>query len=107
MGFRRNKILYNSSAAGIGEWVSLDSRYEIDPTRVIHAVLAAGDVITIQGTTVDIRGPENPLDSITDYDIVDITEFDESGTGTLIGPYTYIRAVKTGTAGRAKVQGFM
>lgn len=52
MGIRRNKILYNASAAGNGDWISLDSRYEKQPLRPFQISMNASDTIAIQGTTV-------------------------------------------------------
>lgn len=109
MGIRRHKVMYDSSAAGNGDWFRLDSRYEESSDRVIHVELTSNDTITIQGTTVDVRGgnPATVTANLEADDIVDITTLSADGTYLLQGPWSYIRAVKTGTTANAKVQGFI
>ena len=104
---RRNKVLYNDRAAGNGTWYMLDYRYEQDQTRSIQINMNASDTIEIQGTTLEANDA-TALDAI--IDTADITTL-QTYTGNtdendvLSGPWTFIRAVKTGTNGVAKVQG--
>lgn len=106
---KRHKVLYDSSAAGTGEWFRLDSRYEESPSRAIQVFVASGDTLTIQGTTKDVRGstPTEVLASLEADDIVDIKAYTASEADNLEGPWTYIRVTKTGTTGTGKVQGFI
>ncbi len=106
MGIRRHRVLYNALAAGDGVWHRLDSRYEEDGVRSIQVDLSSGDTVIIQGTTVDPRGAIYDVTStLTPSDITNITTFTASGNGVIAGNWSYIRAVKTGTTGVAKVQG--
>jgi len=106
---RKSEVLYSGVAAGTGAWFRLDSRYDTEQLRVLQITLATGDTITIEGTTKDVRGSTEDAvkASITNDDIVTIGTFTSSGGNTLYGPYTYIRAKKTGTTGYAKVQGML
>ena len=106
---RRNKVLYNSSSAGTGEWFRLDSRYEIDPHRSIIIDMNPSDSIQIEATTVDAKDKNDLASKIVSSDIVVLDTFTGSSevNKILLGNYTYIRIVKTGTAGIAKVQGYI
>lgn len=109
MGIRRHKELYNASAAGNGSWIHLDSRYENQPLRPFQISMNASDTIEIQGTTLRAKDAVELATLITSSDITTL----ESYTGNadvndvIVGSWTFIRAVKTGTAGTAKVQGFI
>lgn len=107
---KRHKVLYDSSAAGNGEWFRLDVRYDSSPERILMVDLVDGDTITIQGTVVDVRGG-NPAVVVASLEADDIATIDtltaDSTEHVLTGPWTYIRVVKTGTTGNAKVQGFI
>lgn len=106
---RSHKVLYNSATAGTGAWFRLDSRFEVDADRALQVILTSGDTIKIQGTTMDLRGMTSAdvVASITADDISDLKSYTTSQADNLAGPWTYIRVVKTGTAGAAKVQGFI
>lgn len=107
---KRHVVLLNQQAAGNGSWIELDSRYDESPLRLLQVYVTAGDTVKIQGTTVDIKGSHKDVVTATfaTEDITDIKTFTASGSGDLLeGPWTYIRAVKTGTTGIAKVQGFV
>ena len=110
VSIKRHKVLLDQSAAGNGNWVRLDIRYDEDMQRTLQVDLTVGDTITIEGTTVDVRGgnPATVLAGLEADDITTIQSFTADGTGDLLGgPWTYIRATKTGTTGNAKVQGFV
>jgi hypothetical protein len=107
---KRYKVLYDSSAAGNGDWIRLDSRYDISPQRIVHVDLTSGDTIELQGTVKDEKGstPSLVTASLDTDDIVTIETFTADSTEHLLtGPWTYIRVVKTGTTGNAKVSGFV
>ena len=106
---RRNKVLYNDSAADTGDWIRLDSRYEIDPTRALTIHMNAADTITLEGTVVDAKDAAALEAKIVDQDIVVLEEYtgEAEVNQILSGNYTFIRASKTGTAGNAKVQGYV
>lgn len=107
---KRHKVLYDSSAAGTGDWFRLDNRYDESPERILQVYMTAGDTITLQGATKDLKGVDSSTvtASLETEDITDIVEYISSNAGdVLTGPWTYIRIVKTGTTGAAKVQGFI
>jgi len=105
---RRRKVLLDQTAAGNGPWIRLDSRYEDSPERAIQISLTAGDSVRIEGTTLDIRGEGDPTDTIAAEDIAILDGSFSSSTSTILnGNWTYIRVVKTGSSGNAKVQGFV
>ena len=112
---RRHKVLYDTNAAGNGEWFRLDSRYEIDPERAIQIEVSGGDTVTIQATTVDYRGNINPatgvtFDPDTDLaadDITDLITYNADDNDILTGNWSWIRVVKAGGAANAKVQGYI
>lgn len=106
MGIRNNKVLYNSSAAGSGDWFFLDSRYESDAQRAVMGTVVTGDTVNIEGITLPIRCTES--DSLASIDAEDITElgsYTENFSDILNGNWTWIRVTKEGTTGTAKVQG--
>lgn len=108
MGIKRNKTLYDAIAAGTGDWIALDVRYEEAPTRPIRVVCASGDTITLQGIVRDVKGIDKSfLDALTDDDISDLAEYTENASDILEGNWTYIRAVKSGTNGRGLIEGFV
>lgn len=107
MGIRRHKVLYNDSAAGNGTWIRLDSRYEHEPTRAVQGVVTSGDTISIEGTTLEAIDRVDLDSIITADDIQELGSFTENFTDVLNGNWTYVRAVKTGTTGIAKIQGYI
>lgn len=98
-------VLYDASAAGNGTWYRLNRHCSAD--RGITISLAdTADSIEIQTTSKRLNWD--------DYDLAAIIEADDIGSaGTftgessfsevLQGNFTAVRAVKTGTAGNAKV----
>lgn len=110
VAIKRHCVLYDSASAGTGEWFRLDNRYDLDTNRIIQVDLTTDDTVTLQGTTVDVRGgdPATVVAGLTAKDISTIKEYTADANGdVLTGPWTYIRVVKTGTNGNAKVQGFI
>jgi hypothetical protein len=108
MASKRHHILYQSAAAGNGDWVQLDTRYEDDTTRVIQVELTASDTVIIQGITKDVKGIDKSfLDDLTAADITNITTISADGFYNLTGAWSFIRAQKTGTAAVATVQGMI
>lgn len=100
MSFLKNKSLYNSSDAGTGDWVKLDTAYDNDKSRALCVYLAnASDSIRIEATTVEAEA------DISTADIVPLKTYTESAGEEFTAPWTYIRAVKIGANGAAKVQG--
>jgi len=106
---RRNKVLYNALAAGTGEWIPLDVRYDKHPVgRTLRVVLTAGDTLTLQGIVKDEKGIDKSfLDSLTSDDISTLKVYTTSEVDVLDGAWTYIRAVKTGTAGTGILEGWV
>jgi hypothetical protein len=107
---KRYKVLYDSAAAGNGNWIRLDNRYDQAPDRIIQVDLTADDTIILQGVTKDQRGVDQDtiIASLVPSDISVIETFTaDGGKFPLTGPWSYIRVVKTGTTGNAKVAGFI
>ena len=109
MSIRRNKLLYDAVAAGTGNWIPLDVRYEDDPVaRPLRIVLTAGDTLTLQAIVKDVKGIDKSfLDDLLAEDISTLKIYTESETDVLDGGWTYIRAIKTGTAGKGILEGFI
>lgn len=109
---KRHKVLYDATAAATGDWVRLDNRYEEYGGRVFQAELTAADTLVIEGTTKDVKGltaaqEATMLAALGPNDITAITTISADGSYLLEGPWSYIRARKTGTAANGKVQGFI
>lgn len=105
---KRYKLMYNVATAGNGAWIPLDVRYETKPSRALAITVVSGDTVTIQAITQDVRGDNKSfLSNLQPADIVTLTSMTASGPYEVSGPWTYIRAVKTGTTGVATVEGFV
>jgi len=105
---RRHKVLYDSADAGTGEWIQLDTRYEEGATRAIRAYVTAGDTITLQGIVKDVKGGDQTfLDNLAAKEISTIKIYTQSEQDILEGNWTYVRAVKAGTAGAALMEGLI
>lgn len=107
---KRYKVLYDATAAGTGNWVRLDNRYEVPEDRVVQAALTAGDTLIVQATSKDQKGLMDEtafLAALTAKDITVLNTFAASGNYEIDGPWSYVRVVKTGAAGNGKVQGFI
>ena len=105
---KRYKTLYNAQAATTGNWFPLDVRYDINTQRIIQVTLTSSDTIVLEGTTHDVRGIDKSfLTTLPASEISTITTISASGPYLLEGPWTYIRARKTGTTAVATVQGFI
>jgi len=108
----RHKELYNDTAAGTGDWVRLDNRYEEYGGRVLQSEVTAADTLIIQVTSKDVKGltaaqEAAMLAALDAADITVLATVTADGPYLLEGPWSYIRVVKTGTAGVGKVQGFI
>jgi hypothetical protein len=105
---RRHKVLLDQSAAVTTDWYKLDTRYDSLNDRVLQLDITTGDTIEIQGTTQDVRGPDKSfLASLAADDISTITSKTADEAVTIPGNWSYIRVVKTGATGNAKVQGYI
>jgi len=109
MSIRRNKKLYDAVAAGTGSWVALDSRHDDNPaSRPLRIVLTAGDTLTLQGIVKDAKGIDKSfLDNLLAEDISTLKIYTVSEVDILDGSWTYIRAIKTGTAGKGILEGYI
>lgn len=104
----RHKVLLQTGAATTGPWIRIDNRYQDGIDRAIQVSLQEGDTIRIEGITQDAKGMDKSfLTTLGPNDISVLKEYTESAGDVLQGSWTYIRAVKVGTAGFAKVQGFV
>lgn len=103
---KNSKTLYFSSGASNGDWIMLNPR-DKENVRTIQVDMNAADTITIQATTKAAKDKNELADIIANRDIVVLKTYtgDTSFVDTINGPFTFIRAVKTGTAGVATVQG--
>jgi hypothetical protein len=104
---RRTKRLYDAVAAGTGDWVALDYRYDdIAASRPLRIVLTAGDTLTLQGILMDEKGIDKSfLDTLLAEDISTLKIYTTSEVDVLDGTWSYIRAIKTGTAGKGILEG--
>lgn len=105
---KRWVVLLDSTAAATGSWIPLDVRYDKETKRAIQGAVTSGDTITIQGITKDVVGMDKSfLTTLETADITTLGTYTADFNDILNGGWTYIRAVKTGTNGRAKIQGFV
>ena len=102
---KRNKTLWDATAAGTGTAIALDSRYDKAPFRPIQGTVTTGDTIAIQGTTWDNRGPDKTGLSTAPW--TTIKSYTADFNDVLTGDWTYLRVVKTGSTGSSKVYGFI
>ena len=101
----RQRDLLNTASAGAGDWYKLDSFNDGDRGISITLVDTA-DSVQIQTTSKDLAWNDYDLDTIiTTADISNAGDFTgaTSFSKVLEGSWTAVRAVKTGTAGIAKV----
>ena len=96
LSFRRSvKELYNATAAGNGNWVPLDTGF-VNTYEALYSVsLESGDWVTVQIKLEDGANAPAFTQAIT-----------SAAGGTLVpidAPAKFIRVVKTGTAGNARV----
>lgn len=97
----------NQSSAGASDWLDLDVRYEAISVRPIQGHIASGDTIAVQAITMDVKGNDKSfLDNLTSSDITTLKTYTGDFNDLIEGNWTYIRVVKTGTAGAAVVEGF-
>lgn len=109
MSIQRYKVLYDSATAGNSEWFALDTRYqEADITRYLNVNVTSGDTVTVQGILEDAKGIDKSfLDALSSGQIVEIVAVTGNGQVNFTAPYSHIRIVKSGTNGRAFVEGFI
>ena len=95
---RGNTVLYDDSAAATGAWMPTTSGP--NDRRTIFGQVTAGDEISIEATTIsDVSG------TVASEDIATPITYTEDFCDVLVGDWTYVRIVKTGTNGNSKVQG--
>jgi hypothetical protein len=106
---RRHVTIYDAVAAETGSWVALDARYDDNPVaRSLRVHLEAGDTLTLQAIVKDVKGIDKSfLDSLLAADITTLKIYTASEADTLDGGWTYIRAIKSGTAGRGVMEGIV
>lgn len=107
---RKHKVLLDQTAATSGgTWQRLDSRHEIDASRAFQISMNASDTITIEATTIDAKDATTLAAVIGTDDITTLQTYTGNAdeNDVILGPWTYIRATKTGTNGAAKVQGYI
>lgn len=107
VAIKRNVVLLDQSTAGNGEWVRLDTRYDQNTERSLNIDVTSGDTIDIQGVTLDAKDATALAAIVEADDIGTLATYTEDDTDVLTGNWTYIRAVKTGTTGNAKIQGYV
>jgi len=109
MTIRRNKVLYDAVAVGTSNWIPLDTRREEDsPVRTLRVILEAGDTFVIEGIMKESKTIDKSfLDTLLVGDISTIDTYTASGIENITGNWTYIRATKTGTAGKGIVEGYI
>lgn len=86
--------LLNASAAAPGSAHAIDYRYDGTQNRTVFVTMNASDTINIEASP-----------DATNWFTVATTTGATSAVLTIVGPYPYLRANKTGTAGSALVVG--
>lgn len=104
---KREVTMLDSTAAGTSQWFHCDYRYDQAPFRNISVNMASGDTIEIQGTTYDPKGTDINSLTVPTTKIVSIKSYTASGQDIIQGPWAALRVVKTGTTGRAVVDGLI
>ncbi len=94
---RENKVLYDDSAAGTGEWIPLTE--SPNDRRPFFGNVASGDTIFIDVTTVA------DATAVAAEDMATPRSYTENFCDVLVGDWTFARVRKEGTAGNSKVQG--
>lgn len=109
MSIKRFKVLYDDTAAGTGDWIRLDNRYDDgSEIRSLIVKLTAGDTATLQATAKDVRGGDGSfVDDLLAKEIATLTIYTGDTNDLLEGPWTHIRVIKTGTAGNCYVAGYV
>ena len=88
-------VLFTGASAKTGTAYKCNYRYNDNHGRTVHVVKTSGDVITIEGS----------LDNGTTWGtIMTCTSAQTNQMGIFAGPFTDVRAKKTGTAGTATVK---
>lgn len=105
MSIKYNPITLVSAASAVtGAWVPLDFKFKSIQQRVVVATqdansVSAGDVLQLQVT------PDGFTTTASISTIVTVTSFTTATySGVLNGPWTAIRAVKTGAGGTGLVK---
>src|SRR6478736_10294630 len=107
MSIKRWETLLDQAAAGTSDWIDCDVRYEKISVRPIIVNLTSGDSIAIQAIVKDVKGIDKSfLDELEDADITTLKTYTTSGNDLIEGNWTYLRVVKVGANGAARVQGF-
>jgi len=91
---RSQKTLLDTSAAGAGNWVELDNKYNNIYSALYSVSLESGDWVQIQGRL-------ETSDRAAVFTIATVSATLTS-PGTISVPYCQLRVVKTGTAGNAR-----
>ena len=103
LSFRRSyKVLLDQSAAGNGAWEPLDTTYTPIYNAICYVSCAGGDWIKLEGSLQPMS--TNPGTTAYSPTAVSIAIVSASNAVALDGPFAFIRAVKTGTVGGAKVE---
>lgn len=92
-------ILVNSTVSVNGDWVLLDWKFKSIQQRTLSGTLtanavSAGDSVVLQVTPDDVLTAAS-IENVFDVTAFTTTEF----TAILNGPWTYVRAQKTGGNG--------
>lgn len=98
---RKNKELYNDSAAGTGDWVySTNKQWDQGKSYSVSWTISSGDTVQIEVTN-DVGSDSLVVGSPV---VTTSEEFDDTTSGTQVeGTWQAFRVVKTGTNGVLKV----
>lgn len=108
MGIQRYVKLYDATAAGTGTWYPLDARYEKISERALNITLSAGDTLALQAVVKDVKDiDQSYLNTLNPEDITTLKTYTQTGNDILKGNWRYLRVVKTGTAGKGTIEGFI
>lgn len=99
--------MYNATAAGTSQWFHFDFRHDDAPFRTINVNMSVGDTVNIEATAYDIKGQDINNLTVPADEIVVLKSYTASGEDVIQGPWAAIRIVKSGTTGKAVVDGII
>lgn len=103
---RRYKKLFDATTAATTVWHHLDFRYDDSGSvRNLSVNVTAGDSVIVQATAYDVKGTDINNITVPPLEITTLTTITTTGNYAINGPWSAIRITKTGTAGRAVVDG--
>lgn len=97
----KRTTLFNAAPAGNGAVIPLDYRFNGNTVRNVVTTMNAADTISIQGTVDDPASPTNWIE------LANHTGGAGPFSDLIVGPWSALRVVKTGSTGAATVTGIV